>query len=701
MRGVTAGTPGPCSLDVCPANVQRCAGFSSRGFAANELEAVFGEYVSGILLTICEGAGLCDAFKCRNELVNFKKQCLTVFQGHQRVDFLLRRYSSLFFCDVVCTSREDPAAVMYARVSGATMLIKGRLRAILDLREGGKFICQTPRHPGMDDCEYPTALRNLPCSMGTHQIVLRAEAFVQERCGGVVAATEDLTRTIAEEGNNDFHGLMKSISASSLCLRRHELDYVEKCLIARGCHKAIRVRAALVRWRTYLLDTLLRASTCLACFRETAEFSFDLRCVTAVAPGTEIRYGMHCSMHACLLQGAIPVLQYAAEVVGLILSAPESRIFDAGDFGFRSNTGRSNVYKFLFAYMIELCKYYQSGALTAPDISEVPPAIRRVLADCSDNLELAVGYKIVAFRGSNQKNLFVCFQCKQAFPKMWVSRGLRTGQRCVCMPCEKTCRKAGRCPWGELSFDESMDTFEKNSIIIAGKTGNSGKSCPGESMWCSHLGVCLACDENVEGCLHCMFMKGDGENVLEIVQRYSAFLEHVFVDFDGTLSSTKKGENPLGSGKSLSKPEKRSQKHSVDPFLRELCYETNYNNQGSKINVQIVTRNTHKANIELFLDSEGCNNATMLPVHVVGRRLGSDKVGIIQSILDKDTKNSEIIEAKIEPSTYYPIVRAIIVDDTLEELLEFARGTIPGMKNKSQQILRIHFGNRFSATSQS
>ncbi|CAM9412179.1 unnamed protein product, partial [Ectocarpus fasciculatus] len=495
--------------------------------------------------------GLREAFVVRNELVNFKKQCLTVFQNHQRTDVLLRRFSSLYFCDVVNTGASDPERALYTRLSGATMQCKGRMKAVLDLREMGKYICQTPRHPGLDCSDFPEELKSMPLSTGLHQMLDRVQSFLSTVTEyhpepTPVAATPEAI-PLPEEGNALFDTLINSIAQHNEDMPPYELEYVRKCLIARGCHKALRIRLALSRWLGHLRGMLARTEEFLSHFTEFSEFCFELKSLPRnVDENRIVRHEMHCNMHACLLVGALPVLRYAVEAITAILLAPDVRMFSAGDAGFRS-----------------------TASVSVPDISIVPQNILRCIREASTGRVCSVVERLNRLRCSTQKSTFTCLRCGESFPKLWVSFGLMTGPICVCMSCEMRCRELGLCPWGN--------------------------SCPGPSLWCTHQSVCLACDDSVDGCLQCLFVKGDGESVMLLADQFQGSLRHIFIDFDGTMASTKKGENPMGS------------LHSIDANLRELCSKRYDNRSRDKIEVHIVTRNTHKEDIVTFLRKEGCD----------------------------------------------------------------------------------------------
>jgi hypothetical protein len=84
---------------------------------------------------------------------------------------------------------------------------------------------------------------------------------------------------------------------------------------------------------------------------------------------------------------------------------------------------------------------------------------------------------------------------------------------------------------------------------------------------CPHMGVCLVCERGgvamseaslsssgsdlgdaCEGCMQCMFMRGNGGAFFclsPLSTSSTGSLRHIFLDFDGTLTTTKRGESPI------------------------------------------------------------------------------------------------------------------------------------------------------------
>lgn len=247
------------------------------------------------------------------------------------------------------------------------------MRAILDLREAGKFISQMPRHPAMDADDYPPAILSWPNSVGVFQIILRAEAFVRENKSvtdgdgeRLAAANRSGTSTgavlwypsVVDEGNQACREVIGGISRCAAAPLPHEITYIEKCFIARGCHKAIRIRHALGRWLQHLKEALERSTACLNQFKETSELHYELSSPTCpVDHGHQIKHEMYCRMHASMLEGVVPVLRFGIAAAEIMLAAPQERMFSAGDNEFRCSVGMWSCTVLANAMFLKLAAY--------------------------------------------------------------------------------------------------------------------------------------------------------------------------------------------------------------------------------------------------------------------------------------------------------------------------------------------------------
>ena len=96
--------------------------------------------------------------------------------------------------------------------------------------------------------------------------------------------------------------------------------------------------------------------------------------------------------------------------------------------------------------------------------------------------------------------------------------------RQVCFYCAEQLREAGQC--------------------VGVRLGRPGCS---RASFCPHHRRCFVCDgaDGWAGCAECRLLRGDGADVVALVQSVQA--DAVFLDFDRTLATTKRGASPLAN----------------------------------------------------------------------------------------------------------------------------------------------------------
>jgi hypothetical protein len=187
-----------------------------------------------------------------------------------------------------------------------------------------------------------------------------------------------------------------------------------------------------------------------------------------------------------------------------------------------------------------------------------------------------------------------CRVCARQWSSMWLHRGV------ICCECEADERSAGRCP--------------------------SNHRCK-KAWFCGHDLRCFVCDEH--SCDECRLQRGDASVVAELAARIVP--GHIALDFDRTVASTKAGGAPEVG------------KHTIDEELCALMWE-------HKGKVSIVTRNSHREDINAFLAAHGAPPG--VPVHVVNKKMskadfvcpnGSDA----EAILFVDDSIAELVDPQI------------------------------------------------------
>ena len=231
-----------------------------------------------------------------------------------------------------------------------------------------------------------------------------------------------------------------------------------------------------------------------------------------------------------------------------------------------------------------------------------------------------------------------CIHCEGRFSKQWVARG-------VCWQCEAAVRACGRCP-----FDTRQCGLGTAAVGRARSGNANGKpSLHYGSTCCVHQGgLCVVCDGGFAPCAECRLAQGDGETVASVVANWRGAERTVlFFDFDRSLCSTKAGGSPLQGA------------HSLDADLADLA---------SQHTMYVVTRNSHRAEIEQFLAARG--------VPCMG-------VAVVKKGHSKASKIVELLPCLADepPSTpgALPPCRAVFVDDGVRECCDERVAALPGL----------------------
>jgi hypothetical protein len=160
-------------------------------------------------------------------------------------------------------------------------------------------------------------------------------------------------------------------------------------------------------------------------------------------------------------------------------------------------------------------------------------------------------------RAGSKRSAPPCAHCGLHLTSTWLRDG-------VCLGCEHTIRRTGRCPFGRVC---------------------------GPRAWCEHASRCLLCDR--WSCAECRFHHGDGTDVAALVASLQP--ENVYIDFDRTLCSTR-GGSPLKGA------------HSIDEELVGVM------SQIGQERAFVVTRNAHVDDIRTFLAQRGLERVEVVRV---------------------------------------------------------------------------------------
>lgn len=603
--------PGKRVTDLTPANViDYCCGAFS--LVERDIQLVFSPQLSCHILALLREIAIPEAFRLREEVVNYKKVLLHEHRQGLSLERSLAQVASFFHGDASerCGSFWVPDE-RSSRVSDARQQCQGRIDAAHDTRQLGKAVCSLPRHPQ----ESRTALlRNLPHGLKTWGLAVAAA----EKAGmGSGAASP-----VLEPPRSGHAAAMATLNAQSW--PTHVRDFIVAVLICRGADKALRIRdeigsliaaldvtlalaeGALDRLRAFssLQETARRLETEEPGPDELHTASLQTSAQSAKMAGTPQRLVMaaavHRHRHINFLMGCVPGLQEARFWLGAIESSIQAgettRLFVAGDGAARVWPGGAPP----FAGMSHLC--VPPGYKGCKALDDAFFRILEVLKPQMRSTIKSIGWPAHVSRGRADAGVDdksaekVCRLCSQHFSSLWIHRG-------VCCECEDVERSHSRCPFNP--------------------------KC--KSAWfCAHDQRCFICDAH--SCEECRLTRGDGEFVFDFVSRLRP--SFVALDFDRTLATTKSGCAPVVG------------KHMLDPeLLSLLCIF-----RGS---CAVVTRNPHSVEISAFLAAHGAPSDT--PVHVV--RKPRSKAEQVAECLER----SDVAEDK---ST------AVIVDDDVAELVD-------------------------------
>ena len=700
VRETTRRIPGPCTLDLSAQNVYRFSGYSSFSCTMNEFKQTLPEWLCRRIEKCCAYFGVHDAFAVRRELVSFKKLCLHLYHRVQKTDHTLRQYSSLFFCDIVTTPVDSPEHQRYSKLCGATMLCKGYLRVLLDMRHFCKLVTSIPRHRDIDAVGYAADLLSMPNSLGSYQLMKKAADWCGLELSAQTSRPDDVLAELLAgglcrvDGQEEYAALLEAIRSigrgavdggDGNALPPHYLSYVDKCLIGRGVLKSIRIRSCLRRLSRAIDEVCRNTRETLAVFTPTHNCRYEF--VRETVPLSTVKDRIHCDMHGNILQGMLPALDSCRHAMTMLLQstagqAPHFIASDAAIVYVPSSGSCSRN-----APLLDLWSSTDSSA-GIDGLLHMPAVVQRVLDEAYGDYQLLLSspqwvWPPPTVREGSGRYMKVkassrCNICQELFAKIWVRSSVVAGDVYVCMQCEKNCHAQGLCPWSQQDCD------------VARKVVKS--KCPGKSLWCPHQGRCLVCERGgpsvgdgggieascvstvdyEDGCMKCLFLRGSSEVAWNVCNKMlegssNVTLRYLFLDFDGTLTTTRRGRSPL--------EQSAKHEHVVDTYMRELCTNSN-------LSVHLITRNSHLEDIKTFLVQEGCcTMESAVQVHCVKKKTGRGKWDVIHDVLAGDGK-------AIEHKDKGPL--AIFVDDTLDELMHTEHKGCDTTTD-SDRVLRFHY----------
>jgi len=580
LRATLRQIHGPCVLDVCEENILSYA-CGDWALVERDLRCVFSRPLAE-QLEECIRDEVQDCLAVRRELINYKKLCLHLWQAGQTVEKDLRQLASFFYCDMVSDSPPPERRARYIELSNTLNECRGAVKSIHDARYFGKAICNLPRHPASG---VPWQFEELPESLEVWKPLAQAREFVMNRDALDAYWSEKWDRNRAgEHGGIALSEQMKdgeNQPGTAKPMRqprpwRSERDLVSSALSDAGLSALL---AAIGSSGLLLPESALSfvklvliargATKALSIRQALGRYSLALQSATAGvrsvqaelrslldAPTTETAVSaglhLHTEKHWRTMTGIMrtlpPLVEWLEPIAQLQRGA--NRIFVSGARGAAAFVPRGFP-DLLQPYRAVVAKH--RNAMLEEFSEQSWPRYSRP-------------------KPQEETHFHTCRVCKNRYTKLWLHREL-------CFGCEAALRSEGRCPYND--------------------------KC-GVRSFCPHERRCIVCEQ--WSCDKCRLLRGDGEDVWQLVGSMQPAA--IFLDFDRTLCTTKRGNSPLQGN------------HSVDPDLAAVC--TGYGH------VQIVTRSSQKEDIEAFLSTR---DVPVLAVHCVKRLGAKNKAAIIASEL--------------------------------------------------------------------
>ena len=640
---------------------------------------------------------LIRAYRARRELIHYKKVCLHLFEEAQKIERELKQAMSFFFwndgderelgakthieairelspsalhddisplnLEVVNTAMKRHETgdctlldrkILYTLACGAWMYHTGIQRAIHDARDVAKAICMSPRHPeGEANGERPSKLVSLPASMQVYQSLQTAmqedpSKSRRERQGKAGINSQASIHTSSSQ-KNESTGAKGACSLQRILHNtRTQLGWSEEAIhflslsiAARGGFKALAIVQELRLYNQHLSDLPSRLSAALHKYQSThMQITEKMSNSETDADDDDLGAAVRRLHQIHSLRGALKACRENARWIAIIESlcrdsSTTSRLFVAGDNvnfneacafvpkGFELGSFVTSSRHILDRILIPAMK----AAITVGMESWPPTARSR------RSRVLAFDEKTLKHAGIGTKKLLRCQSCCGYFNSRWVRHHL-------CSVCEMKKRQ-----------DHCGD-----SCLF--------KDCRGGAhAYCVHFKRCFLCDAPHSCERLCRLSRGSGEVATALVESIRPSL--LLLDFDRTLCSTKCGASPLPKRKTASDPhQKEGHAHSIDPELRVTI-------AAQRGTSYIVTRNSHKAEIEQFLRQQGLVELSK-NVHVVPKNVSKGSF-IQETFFGEDNGQT-----------------CLCIDDDIRELIND-----PWMRN-CEQVHRLLFVRAFA-----
>ncbi len=602
-------------------------------------------------------AELIRAFRIRREILNYKKVTLHLYEESRKIERDLRQTMAFFFWDDLGNRIEGSEAhlralcslapsdldedispleidavknamqkhvdgehcnvidrkIMYVLATGAMSYNKGVTLAMHDARNITKAICMSPRHPqGAKNGERPVKLRTLPQSMFVDQAVRKAARENPSESRGqrkerIKKKEEETSRK--SEANHDkiadftgkgdgnptmgitaFENILKKVN-KDLSWPSEAVEFLSLSIAARGGFKALAIVEELKNYNDHVSNLPIRLTKVLRQYSEThSKFVQTINaCPSDVHNDKQNNLSAAAQRVGTIhnLRGLLRVTRENAKWVSILASLTgenhekTSRLFVASDDAAVHSTCMFLPKEFQLGAFIK----YTRNLLDEMMIPTMLHAITR------ESWPPSIGTRRTRVLGSStiqdakvgKHKLQRCSHCQGYFSSIWIRHHL-------CAICERTIRNESDCKTCLFNCNLHQEAF------------------------CRHFKRCFVCDAP-HTCEVCQLSCGNGEVSISMVETLRPTF--LLLDFDRTLCSTKSGASPLPKWRTDRATKGQAHAHSIDTDLKLAVLA-----QQAHGSSYIVTRNSHKADIEEFLKMHGLEK---LCVHVVPKKYPKGK----------------------------------------------------------------------------
>ncbi|GBG27518.1 Hypothetical Protein FCC1311_037412 [Hondaea fermentalgiana] len=537
-----------------------------------------------------------SVFGLRQNLINLKKVYLHLQMPGSELQKRINQYTCLFYADgkdwyqhLIAEQevdswrkpKEETGAALYQQVSRALQECNGAQMAVLDARQYIKNICCVPRHPNK-----PTSfeLQLLPATLWSAQVFSDLErewpgiadkdliearkAYFQGKRDMARPSECDADRLAKERLDALVDKIVGAVDAHDNKAVRH---FVKCSCVARGVSKALRIEVEAERLHESVREMIKR-------LRGLQDRLLEVTKDSPQAYYKLVRF-------TCQVDAMIKVLLDLDLWLKRVREEPTRLWFGAAD------------------------RDASAGLFVPPDfeaVASIHDGLEEILQRWRPQLEARLRDPDNPEYAAYLKGRKACKRCRAQYSKPFVANNG------LCYFCELTARDTAAAAAAQLSETALQSGLLMDCTLQLRCVPKGATKAPMPTM-CPHSHRCFVCDGWT--CELCNAVRLDGDGVAAVVEESDP--DVLLFDFDRTFASTRSGADPLVVKNGMS--------HTLDPHLASLAHGR------APGSVHVVTRNSHKRQIEAFLAER---ELAHVQVHSL-RHFASanDKADMIDSLL--------------------------------------------------------------------